>query len=123
MIFFTYLCTKNEHFMLKIECEDIELSDLILRGRCTTNRLYKKLSNNASFKTDLAKVLKKMKMVNNVSELKDIGSLHYEPLVGDLLGYSSVRIGYKSKYRLLFTEHEEGIVIKLITISEHYGDK
>lgn len=123
MIFFTYLCTKNEHFMLRIECEDIGLSDLILRGRCTTNRLYKKLSSNASFKTDLAKVLKKMKMVNNVSELKDIGSLHYEPLVGDLLGYSSVRIGYKSKYRLLFTEHEEGIVIKLITISEHYGDK
>lgn len=123
MIFFTYLCTKNEHFMLRIECEDIELSDLILRGRCTTNRLYKKLSSNASFKTDLAKVLMKMKMVNNVSELKDIGSLHYEPLVGDLLGYSSVRIGYKSKYRLLFTEHEEGIVIKLITISEHYGDK
>lgn len=123
MIFFTYLCTKNEHFMLKIGCEDIELSDLILRGRCTTNRLYKKLSSNASFKTDLAKVLKKMKMVDNVSELKDIGSLHYEPLVGDLLGYSSVRIGYKSKYRLLFTEHEEGIVIKLITISEHYGDK
>lgn len=109
--------------MLKIECEDIELSDLILRGHCTTNRLYKKLSSNASFKTDLAKVLKKMKMVDNVSELKDIGSLHYEPLVGDLLGYSSVRIGYKSKYRLLFTEHEEGIVIKLITISEYYGDK
>ncbi len=123
MIFFTYLCTQNEHFMLKIECEDIELSDLILRGRCTTNRLYKKLSSNASFKTDLAKVLKKMEMVDNVSELKDIGSLHYEPLVGDLLGYSSVRIGYKSKYRLLFTEHEEGIVIKLITISEYYGDK
>lgn len=123
MIFSTYLCTQNEHFMLKIECEDIELSDLILRDRCTTNRLYKKLSSNASFKTDLAKVLKKMKMVDNVSELKDIGSLHYEPLVGDLLGYSSVRIGYKSKYRLLFTEHEEGIVIKLITISEYYGDK
>lgn len=123
MIFCTYLCTQNEHFMLKIECEDIELSDLILRGRCTTNRLYKKLSSNASFKTDLAKVLKKMEMVDNVSELKDIGSLHYEPLVGDLLGYSSVRIGYKSKYRLLFTEHEEGIVIKLITISEYYGDK
>ena len=39
--------------MLKIECEDIELSDLILRGRCTTNRLYKKLSSNASFKTVL----------------------------------------------------------------------
>ena len=48
--------------MLKIECEDIELSDLILRGRCTTNRLYKKLSSNASFKIDLAKVIKKMKM-------------------------------------------------------------
>lgn len=123
MIISAYLCSKNKHFMLKIECEDIELSDLILRGRCTTNCLYKKLSSNASFKIDLAKVIKKMKMVDHVSELASIGSLHYEPLVGDLLGYSSVRIGFKSKYRLLFTEHEEGIVIKLITISEHYGDK
>lgn len=59
--------------MLKIECEDIELSDLILRGRCTTNRLYKKLSSNASFKIDLAKVIKKMKMVDHVSELASIG--------------------------------------------------
>lgn len=109
--------------MLKIECDDIELSDLILKGRCTTNHIYKKLSSNASFKADLAKVMNKLKAVDNVSELKNIGSLNYKTLVGDKYGYSSVRIGFKSKYRLLFTEHEDGITIKLIEISEHYGDK
>ncbi len=123
MIIFDYLCTKNKHLMLKIECDDIELSDLILKGRCTTNHIYKKLSSNASFKADLAKVMNKLKAVDNVSELKNIGSLNYKTLVGDKYGYSSVRIGFKSKYRLLFTEHEDGITIKLIEISEHYGDK
>ena len=102
--------------MLKIECEDIELSDLILKGRCTTNRVYKKLSSNALFRTNLARAMAKIRSVNNVSELADIKSLNYEPLKGDLQGFSSVRIGYKSKYRLLFTEHEDGILIKLIEI-------
>ncbi len=109
--------------MLKIECEDVELSDLILNGRCSTNRLYRKLCSNASFKADLAKVMNKLRAVDDVSELKNIGSLNYKRLVGDRYGYSSVRIGFKSKYRLLFTEHESGVIIKLIEISEHYGDK
>lgn len=67
--------------------------------------------------------MKKLALVDTVSELSNIKSLNYEPLIGDLLGYSSVRIGFKSKYRLLFTEHEGGILIKLIEINEHYGDK
>ncbi len=109
--------------MLNIECEDIELKDLIERGRCTTNRLYKKLSSNASFKKDLANAINKLKLVNAVVELCYIKSLNYEPLKGNLQGYSSIRIGFKSKYRLLFTEHDGGITIKLIEINEHYGDK
>lgn len=109
--------------MIKIECDDIELLDLILKGRCTTNRIYKKLSSNNSFKVDLAKTMNKIRTVENVSELKSIGSLNYKHLIGDKSGYSSVRIGFKSKYRLLFTEHDEGIMIKLIEINEHYGDK
>lgn len=109
--------------MLRIECEDIELSDLILKGRCATNRLYKKLGSNATFKVDLAKTMAKMRAVNIVSELGCNKSLNYEQLKGNLKGFSSVRIGYRSKYRLLFTEHEDGILIKLIEINEHYGDK
>ena len=109
--------------MLKIECEDIELLDLIQKGRCTTNRLYKRLSSNATFKADLAKAIKKMKLVDTTSELKGIRSLNYEPLEGNLQGYSSVRIGFTSKYRLLFTEHDGGVLIKLIEVNEHYGDK
>lgn len=109
--------------MLRIECEDIELSDLILKGRCTTNRVYKKLSSNATFRINLAKTMAKIRSVNNVSELANHKSLNYEQLRGNLKGFSSVRIGYNSKYRLLFTEHEDGILIKLIEINEHYGDK
>lgn len=100
--------------MLIIECEDAELSDLILKGRCTTNPLYRKLGSNSTFKSDMAKVLDKMKQAEKVLDLGKIKSLNYEPLVGDLRGYSSVRIGYKSKYRLLFTEHDNGVLIKLI---------
>lgn len=109
--------------MINIECEDIELKDLIEKGRCTTNRLYKKLGSNASFRKDLANVMNKLKLVDTVAELNDIKSLNYKPLKGNLQGYSSIRIGFKSKYRLLFTEHDGGITIKLIEINEHYGDK
>lgn len=109
--------------MLRIECEDTELYDLIQNKRCTKNHLYKKLSSNATFRKAMANTIKKIKLVDNVSELAGIRALNYEHLIGDLDGFSSVRIGYKSKYRLLFTEHEEGILIKLIEINEHYGDK
>ena len=108
--------------MINISYNNKELEDLILRGQ-STDKLYKKLSKNRRFMFDLNKVMGILHSVSNVSELYDFKSLHYEQLKYDLSGFSSVRIGYTSKYRLLFLEQESGVSIELININEHYGDK
>ena len=64
-----------------------------------------------------------LRAATNTSELEFLRKLHYEKLQYNLSGLSSVRIGYTSKYRLIFEEFDGGIRIKLIEINEHYGDK
>lgn len=108
--------------MLIIEYEDEAIEILIRTGRSNDKR-YKKLVSNASFKRDLSKVMLIIRSVSNAKELGRFGQLHYEPLKYDLAGKYSVRIGYNSKYRLIFEEFENGIRIKLIEINEHYDDK
>ena len=108
--------------MLIIEYEDEAIETLIKTGRSNDKR-YKKLSSNASFKRDLSKVVLILRSVSNVKDLGRYGQLHYEALKYDLASKSSVRIGYSSKYRLIFEEFENGIRINLIEINEHYGDK
>ncbi|MDO4929762.1 MAG: hypothetical protein Q4E59_01365 [Bacteroidales bacterium] len=108
--------------MLIIEYEDEAIEILITTGRSNDKR-YRKLSSNATFKRDLSKVMSLIRSVSNVKELAKFKQLNYEELRFDLSGLSSVRIGYKSKYRLIFEEFENGIRINLIEINEHYGDK
>lgn len=72
---------------------------------------------------DLSKVLRILYDAESIENIRDIQSLRYEQLKYDRSGTSSVRIGYKSKYRMIFTECESEIEITLIEISEHYGDK
>lgn len=64
-----------------------------------------------------------LRIAHNTSELVFFKSLHYEKLKYDRSGQSSVRIGYNTKYRLIFEEFDDGIRIKLIEINKHYGDK
>ena len=108
--------------MLIIEYEDEAIETLIKTGRSNDKR-YKKLVSNASFKRDLSKVILILRSVSNAKDLGRYGQLHYKSLKHDLAGKYSVRIGYNSKYRLIFEEFEKGIRIKLIEINEHYGDK
>lgn len=107
---------------MTIEYEDEEIKLLIETGRSNDKR-YKKLKSNKTFIDDLVKVFGLLKDAPDTEYLKKIKSLNYEPLQHDLSGMSSVRIGYKAKYRLLFTEFDNGIKIRLIEINEHYGDK
>lgn len=72
---------------------------------------------------DFVRVMSILRDTACVSDLRKHGKLRYEHLVGDRRGQSSVRIGFSSKYRLLFTEHETGLIINVIEISAHYGDK
>lgn len=108
--------------MLIIEYEDEAIETLITTGYSTDKR-YRKLNSNAAFKRDLSRVMMLIRSVSNVKELHQFKQLNYESLRFDLSGKSSVRIGYKSKYRLIFEEFDNGIRINLIEINEHYGDK
>lgn len=108
--------------MLTIEYKDEELKLLIETGRSNDKR-YKKLKSNTTFLRDLNTAMNIIRTVSNVSELNLFKKLNYEPLHYDYEGYSSVRIGYTSKYRLIFEEFDNGIRICLIEINEHYGDK
>ena len=105
-----------------IDIEDVELEELILYGK-TGGKKYRKLCRNNTFLRDLNRVMSVLRSVPDTKSLLPFGSLHYEKLRYNLSGFSSVRVGYSSKYRLIFEELENGIRIKLIEINEHYGDK
>ena len=64
-----------------------------------------------------------LSVANACNDLHNYKALNYEPLKYDKIGMSSVRLGFTSKFRLLFEELENGIKISIIEISEHYGDK
>lgn len=105
-----------------IEFETDSLRELIERGK-TSDRKYRKLQSNVAFMSDFRKVFNTLYIAKDTEELKFYGRLHYEKLRGNRGGASSVRIGFSSKYRLIFTEFDGGIRIRLIEINEHYGDK
>ncbi len=111
-----------EETILVIEYEDAELEALIIKHNSNDKR-YRKLKSNASFLRDLDKVMGLLRSAHNTSELAFFKILHYEQLKYERIGQSSVRIGHKTKYRLIFEEFDGGIRIKLIEINEHYGDK
>lgn len=111
-----------EEKTLVIKYEDAELEALIIKHKCNDKR-YRKLKSNATFWRDLDKIMVLLRNVHNTSELVRFKVLHYEPLKYNRSGQSSVRIGYNTKYRLIFEEFDGGIRIKLIEINEHYGDK
>ena len=107
---------------LIIEYADIAIEELITYHKSDDKR-YKKLKSNGTFLRDLDSVMAILRTITTTSELIKFGKLHYETLLHDYSGYSSVRIGFTSKYRLIFEEFDGGIRIKLIEINEHYGDK
>ena len=107
---------------LIIEYADIAIEEVITYGKSDDKR-YRKLNGNATFWRDLSKVMARIRAATNTSDLEHYASLHYEKLKHDKSGLSSVRIGYNTKYRLVFEEFDGGIRIKLIEINEHYGDK
>lgn len=108
--------------MIIILFDDDDLKDLILRGS-SQNKLYKKLSKNTAFMKNLISAYNRLRTIENTTQLKMYGSLNYEKLKYNLSGKSSIRIGFNTKYRLVFEELDNGIIINLIEINEHYGDK
>ena len=107
---------------LIIEYADNAIKEVITYNKSDDKR-YRKLNSNTTFWRDLNRVMAIIRGAANTSELASFSSLHYERLKYERSGQSSVRIGYKSKYRLVFEEFDGGIRINLIEINEHYGNK
>lgn len=100
---------------------DNALRELYETGKTKDSR-YKKLCRNRSFVEDYIGVVNLMVSVDKVDDLKTYSFLHYEKLKHR--PESSVRIDNGRVERLIFTEHEDGIEVKLIEIdSTHYGNK
>lgn len=121
MIIYCYLCN-HKHVIMEINFENKEIKDFILSGTAES-RPYSKWRSNRQLRLDLDKVMRILSTVDNCAELQLYKALHYEQLKYKRIGQSSVRLGFKSKFRLIFTEFNNGIVINIIEISEHYGDK
>ncbi|MDE6444363.1 MAG: hypothetical protein K2K64_08105 [Muribaculaceae bacterium] len=107
---------------MKIEYETENIRLFILEDIATT-RHYVRLKSNRQLRKDLDKVMRIMTTVRSCQELTQYKALNYEHLKYDLSGLSSVRLGFKTKFRLIFKETDKGIKINIIEISEHYGDK
>lgn len=100
---------------------DDALKELYETGKTKDSR-YKKLCRDRRFIEAYIDVVALFESVETTSSLKTFSYLHYEQLRHR--PESSVRIMNNRVERLLFTEHEEGIEVKLIEInSTHYGNK
>lgn len=100
---------------------DGALQEMYATGQ-TKDRRYKKLCRSKSFVEDYIAVIDVMYTVECVDDLKSFSYLHYEKLRHR--PESSVRIDNGRVERLLFTEHEGGVEVRLIEIdSNHYGKK
>lgn len=102
----------------------IEDKDLELLFNHQPSKKYKKLAKDVKFLERLDFVRDLLENEENVSVLSRYSFLRYEKLKENLSGYSSVRIMNGRVERLIFTEHEGGITIKLIELNQdHYGNK
>lgn len=106
---------------MKIEFEDKELQALIETGK---SKKYKKISKNKILMNGLLNAYRIMDAAENVAVLTIFSYLRYEKLKYELSGLSSVRIANGHVERLIFTEHDGGIRIKLLELDDsHYGNK
>jgi len=106
---------------MKIEYEDENLKELIETGK---NKKYKKFARVKVLMDGLLKVYRIIDQTPNVSLLSNFSFLKYEKLKYKYSGCSSVRIANGHIERLIFTEHEGGITIKLLKLDDtHYGNK
>ena len=99
--------------------DKLYLEELYVGGK-TTNKHYR-------FQPDIVsryiKVVNIMKNAGSINDLTRLGGLHYEQLVGDKKGLSSVRVN--DKYRIEFIENTEGdkkiaTICNIIDLTNHY---
>lgn len=106
---------------MNIQFEDMDLKELVETGK---NKKYKKVAKVKPLMLGLAKAYKTLCLAPNVTFLNQFSFLKYEKLKYEYSGCSSVRIANGYVERLIFTEHDGGITIKLLKLDDsHYGNK
>ncbi len=100
--------------------KQIYLQELYTQGKCSDkqHRFQPQVVNK------YIRVIDLMKVSQNVLQLTKYGSLHYEHLRGDKVGYSSVRVN--DQYRIEFTEEMQGeemiaTIVNITELSNHYN--
>ena len=85
---------------------------------------YRDVERNPELLNGYIRAVNTMKGATDINVLRSYSYLHYERLKYELSDYSSVRWSNRYVHRLLFTETEDGIEVKLIDIDDtHYGNK
>lgn len=102
---------------MKIEYDNEEIKSLVNHKYIGG---YKKYKSNTKLIRNIDKVIKLLENANDIESISKINSLHYEHLTNNI--YSSVRVGYDTKYRLILFEKEDKLTLLLFEINEHYGD-
>ncbi len=92
-----------------------ELADLY-QGKQVKNKLYK---SNPTLIKQFIKTIKFLEQAKKIEELLQLKGLHYEKLIKERVGQSSVRIN--DQYRLIFIERFDGSIppkVVLLSIEE-----
>ena len=115
---FLHIFAKNKGMVVKMT------GDLLELYKTGSNKRYKDVARNPVLLKGYIMAIETMLAVSNINELSKFSRLHYEKLKHEYSGFSSVRLSNSFVHRLIFTENEEGIEVKLIEIDDtHYGNK
>ena len=72
----------------------------------------------------LQRAIQIMMSADTIDALRSVSCLHYERLKYGMIGYSSIRLSNASVHRLIFTEENDNLTLRLIKIDDtHYGNK
>lgn len=102
---------------------EINFNETYLRDLYTTGKADKKHRYQPEIVRKYIRVIDLMRDEDNVQGLAKYNSLHYEKLLGDKLGLSSVRVN--DQYRIEFEEETEdgkniATICNITELSNHY---
>jgi len=106
---------------VKIVFKDQLLFDLFF-GNKTNNKQFR---SNPNLVQKYKSVISRIRKLDDINQIKQYPAFHYERLMGNLLGYSSIRLD--RKYRLIFREvyydYQLNNIkhLEIIEISNHYS--
>ncbi len=118
-----YIFADKNVIPMRITFSDETLEEFCIAGKSNKNE-FKIYVRDNKFMSGLKRCMTTLLVARSTASLKNYSFMHYEQLRGNLGGLSSVRICNGRPERLLFTERNNGIEIKVIELNtKHYGNK